>query len=168
MELQAPPIHRHEVQIITIHFQLSGQLETVGSVSNFINDSARDSLVLYDARVAPLTPGSPLKPLPRSHVVVRKPEIVLLYLTSAETRASIRTLARRELLVAYTSVAVCRGFFHMPAEANVNDFLGVTPGALLPITETYIFPLIELPEPLPAETDLILVGRTHLQFYHTV
>lgn len=166
MGLQAPPTYRHEVQILTTHFQLSGQLETVGAVDNFINDSTRDSLALYDVRLAPLTPGSPLKPLFRPHVVVRKPEIVFLYLTSAETRASIHTLARHELLVAYTSVAVCRGYFHMPAEANVNNFLGVTPGDLLPVTQTHVFPLIELPDPFPVEADLLLAGRTHLQFYH--
>jgi len=166
MGLQAPPIRRHEVQILTARFQLSGQLETVGLADNFINDPARDSIALYDVRLTPLTPGCPLKPLSHPHLVVCRPEIVLLYLASAETRASIRTLARRELLVVYTPVAVCRGYFHMPAEANVNDFLGVTPGHFLPITETHIFPLLELPDPFPAEADILLVGRTHLQFYH--
>ena len=166
MELRAPPIHRHKVQILTAHFQLSGNLETVGPAGNFINDSTRDGLVLYDARLVPLTPDSPLKPLSRSHVVVRRSEIVFLYLASAETRASIHTLARRELLVAYTSVAVCRGYFHKPAEANPNDFLSVTPGDLLPVTETYVFPLIELPEPFPSQAEMLLVGRTYLQIYH--
>ena len=166
MELQAPPIHRHKVQILTAHFQLSGQLETVGPVGNFINDSTRDSLALYDVCLTPLTPGSPLKPLSRPHVIIRKLEIVLLYLSSAEARASIHTLARRELLVAYTPVAVCRGYFHIPSEANINDFLSVTPGDLLPVTETYVFPLIELPAPFPAEAELLLAGRTHLQLYH--
>ena len=166
MELQAPPIHRHDVQIITVHFQFSGQLETVGSVENFINDPTRDCLALYDVRMIPLTPGSPLKPLSRPLVVVRKPQIVLLYLASGEIRASIRTLTRSELLVAYTPVAVCRGHFHMPAEATVNDFLGITPGDLLPVTDAHIFPLVELPDPFPAEADLLLAGRTYLQFYH--
>jgi len=166
MGLQAPPVRRHEVQILTARFQLGGQLETVGPVGNFINDSTRDSLVLYHVRLTSLTPGSPLKPISRSHVVIRKSEIIFLYLTSAETRASIHTLARHELLVAYTLVAVCRGHFHMPAEANMNNFLGVTPGTLLPVTKAHVFPLIELPDPFPAEADLLLVGRTHLQLYH--
>jgi len=166
MELQAPPIQRHEVQILTIHFQLSGQLEAVGPVDYFINDPNRDCLALYDVRLVPLTPGGPLKPLSRPHVVVLKPRIVFLYLGSAEARTSIRTLARRELLVAYTPLAVCRGYFHMPAEANVNDFLGVTPGDLLPVTEASVFPLIELPDPFPAKADLLLVGRAYIQLYH--
>ena len=166
MELQAPPTHRHAVQILTADFQFSGQLETVGPVGNFINDPTRDSIALYEAHLTPLTPGSPLKPVFRPHVVLRKPEIVLLHLTSAESRASIRTLARKELLVAYTAVAVCRGYFHMPTEANLNEFLTVTPGELLPITEPHIFPLVELPEPFPTETDVLLIGRAHMQLYH--
>ena len=167
MELEAPPIYRHGVQILTAHFQLSGQLETVGSVDTFINDPDRDCFVLHDVRLAPLASGCPLKPLSRPHIVVCRSEITLLHFASAETQAAIRTLQRRELLVAYTPVAVCRGYFHMPTEANVNTFLSVTPGSLLPITETYVFPLVELPDPFPIEAGMLLVGRAHLEFYHS-
>ncbi len=168
MGLQAPPTQRHDVQILTLDFQFSGQLETIGPVLNFINSPGRDSLSLHDAHLAPLTPGSPLKGISHSHVVVRKPQIVLLCLISPESRASIRTLARRELLVAYTPVAVCRGYFHMSAEAKVRDFLEVTPGDLLPITEAQIFPLVELSAPFTTRAELILAGRAHLQLYHKV
>ncbi len=166
MALQAPPTHRHEVQVLTADFQFSGQLETVGPVGNFINDPTRDSMALYDVRVTPLTPNSPLGPVSRSHVVVRKQAIVLLYLTSAESRASVHALARSELLVAYTPVAVCRGQFHMPTEANLNEFLGVTPGEFLPITDAQVFPLVLIPDPFPTTAEVLLLGRAHLQLYH--
>ncbi len=168
MALQAPPVQRHDVQILTVPFQFSGQLETVGPVFNFINDPSRDSFSLYDVRLMPLTSGSPLKGLFHPHVVVRRSQIVLLYFTSAETRASIRLIVRRELLVAYTPLAVCRGYFHMAAEASVRDFLAITPGDLLPITEAHVFPLIELPAPFPTKADLLLASRFHLQLYHQV
>jgi hypothetical protein len=166
MELQAPPLQRHGVQILTTRFQISGQLETIGPPDNFINDSTRDSIALHEAQVTPLTPSSPLGSLSRPHIVVLKSEIMLLYPTSAESRASIQTLTRRELLVAYTPLAVCRGHFHMPVEANLNEFLSVTPGLFLPVTETKIFPLFELPAPFPGEADLLLIGRAHLHLYH--
>jgi hypothetical protein len=167
MELEGPRVQRHDVQILTTRFQFSGQVETVGPVANFIDDPTRDSLSLYDTRLASLTPGTPLKAISRPHVVVLKSQIVLLYFTSAETRASIRTLTRRELLVAYTPLAVCRGYFHMSSEADVRDFLSLARGDLLPITQAHIFPLVELPEPFPAEAELVMVGRSHLHFYHT-
>ena len=167
MELGGPPVTRHDVQIITNDFQFSGQIEAVGPVSNFIEDTTRDSLSLYEVSLTPLRPSSPLTTLARPHVVVRKSRIVFLYFRSAETRAAIRTLNRRELLVAYTPVAVCRGYFHMPTEADVRDFISTVRGNLLPVTEPLIFPLMELPAPFPTKADLMMVGRSHLQFYHT-
>lgn len=166
MGLKAPPSQRHDVQILTTHFQFSGQLETVGPAGNFVNDPARESLSLYDVHLSPLTPGSPLKGIARPHVVILKPQIVLLYFASTEARDSISTFARRELLMIYTPVAVCRSYFPMPAEAKIGDFLGVVPGDLLPIADACIFPLVELPAPFPTEVEMILLGRSYMLFYH--
>ena len=80
----------------------------------------------------------------RAQVALRKPRIVLLHFTSAETRASIRPLVRRELLVAHTPMAVCWGSLQMSAESSVHEFLDVTPSDLLSVTEAYIFPLINV------------------------
>jgi hypothetical protein len=166
MVLEGPPVNRYEVQILTPHFQFSGQLETVGAVGNFINDPSRTSLSLYDVNLTPLTSNNPLKGLSRPHIVIRRSRIVLLYFVSTEARDSIRTLPRRELLVAYTPVAVCRAYFHMTAEANVENFLGVVSGELLPVTDANVFPLREYSAPFPRQPGLILIGRSHLQFYH--
>jgi len=166
MVLEAPPTQRYETQIITTGFQFSGQLETVGALLNFINDAKRNSLSLYDARLTPLTPGSPLRGLSRPHVVVRRPQIIFLYFTSAEVRDSIRTLTRSEQLVAYTPIAVCQGQFHMAAETRVSDFLDVAQGSLIIVSEARIFPLIELPAPFPTTAELVLMGQQQLQCYH--
>lgn len=166
IEGMALPIQRHEVQILTASFQFSGQLEVVGALLNYINDPNRDSLSLYDAHLTPLMPGGPLKGFSRPHVVVRRPHIVFLYFVSAETRAALKLLVRQELLVAYTPVAVCRGYFHMSAEANVRDFLDSTQGSLVAVTEARLFPLVEFPVPFPLEAELLMVGRTQVQSYH--
>jgi len=166
MVLQGPPVERYPVSIITPRFQIIGDLEVVGMAFSFVNDAARNSLPLYDAHLIPLTPGSPLKSSTRSHIVVRRPEIVFLYFSSADVRASVRTLRRKESLVAYTSVAVCQGCFHMPDEASLNDFLDDVTATFLPITEAKVFPLVKLPAPFPNEADLLLVGHSYLEFYH--
>jgi hypothetical protein len=160
------PTEQHEVQILTTNFQFTGQLETLGDVSTYINDSIRQSLSLHDAYLTPLTPGSPMKGLNRPHVVVLRPQAVFLYFTSAETRASIRKMPKKELLVAYTPIAVCRGYFHMTAEARLRDFTDITQEPLIPVSEARIFPLVELPAAFPTEADLILVGLPQLQSYH--
>lgn len=159
-------IERHDVQILTPQFQLNGRLEVMGAVLNFVNDTTRTSLSLHDVHLTSLTPDSPLNALSRSQVTLLKSQIVLLHFTEAETRASIRPLVHRELLVTYTPVAVCRGYFHMPAEANVDAFLDVTPGNLLPITEAQVYPLVPLSAPFSLEADLLLIGRSYLQLYH--
>jgi len=168
MVLQGPPVERQVVSIITPCFQITGHLETIGMPFSFVNDAGRGSFSIYDAHLSPLARGGLLKSFPRPHVVIRRSEIVLLHFASAETRASIRMLRRKELLVAYTPVAVCRGYFHMADDANLNDFLDDITVTLLPITETKVFPLVELPAPFSTEADLLLVGLSHLQFYHPV
>jgi hypothetical protein len=159
-------IERHDVQVLTPQFQFNGRLEVMGAVLNFVNDTTRTSLLLHDVHLASLTPDSPLNALSRSQVTLFKSQIVLLHFTEAETRASIRPLVHSELLVAYTPVAVCRGYFHMPAEANVDAFLDVTPGNLLPITEAQVYPLVSLSAPFSLKADLLLMGRSYLQLYH--
>jgi hypothetical protein len=114
----------------------------------------------------PLTPGSPLSGFSKARITLLTSEILLLHFPEAESRSSIRPLVQKELLVAYTPVAVCRGFFHMSAEASVHEFLDVIQGDLLPVTEAGIFPLVKLPHPFPKRTEMVLVGRSYIEFYH--
>ncbi|HDQ72602.1 MAG TPA: hypothetical protein ENN19_10975 [Chloroflexi bacterium] len=166
MGIQALPTQKQEVQVLTTHFQFRGQLESIGPAGNYLNNPSRQSLSLYDAQITPLASNSPLKAFSRPHVILLKSQIVFLYFPAKEVRETVPTFPRRELLMSYTPIAVCRGYFHMPAEAKLTDFLSVVPSELIPITETHLFPFAELPAPFPKEPELLLVGRTFLQFYH--
>ncbi len=168
MGIQALPTQKQEAQVLTAHFQFRGQLESTGPVGNYLNNPARQSLSLYDVEIAPTAPGSPLKAFSRPHVVLLKSQIVFLYFPSPEVQETISTFPRRELLMSYTPLAVCRGYFHMPAEAKVTDFLSVVTTELIPITESQLFPFSELPAPFPKEPEMLLVGREFLQCYHPV
>jgi hypothetical protein len=166
MGIQAPPSQHCECNILSPHFQFSGQLETVGPAGYYINDPARTSFSLHDARMAPFTPGSPMKGIIRPHIVIIKSEIVFLYLASEEARTSVSLFARREQMMFYTPIGVCRGHMPMPAEGRIGDFLNVVPGELLPILDAQIFPFIDLPAPFPTQAEMILLGRSHLTLYH--
>jgi hypothetical protein len=168
MVLDKLPIERHDTQLLMNYFQGRGQLEALGPVMNYVNDPGRTSLPFYEAQLAPLTPASPLNTISQSQVVLLKSQITLMYFSEAETRESIRPLPNRELVVAYLPEVVCRGYFHMSAEASLDDFLDVTPGDLLPMTEVQIFPLIELPGPFPSQADLLLINPDYIEFYHSV
>lgn len=168
MVFEAPPTHRHEVQILTASFQFSGELEALGDTFGYIDDAGRECLSLHDAYLAPLTPGNPLKGLQRPTVVVRRPQVAFFYFTSAETRGSIRLLPRTEGIVAYTPVAVCRGNFHLTAEARLGDFIETIAGYFIPVSEAQVFPLVGFPAPFPLEADLMLLGRDQIQTYHPI
>ncbi len=160
------PTQRHPVQILTQTFQFNGDLETVGPAGNFINDPGRTSLTLLDVKMAPLTPGSPLRGLTRSQIIVQRETIILLYFGSEESRSSISRYPRCEPLMIYTPIAVCRGDFYVPAEANFRDFLNVMKAPLLPLVNARIFPFVNLPAPFPLEAELLLIGHEHVLFYH--
>jgi hypothetical protein len=166
MEMEGPPTRRFDVLVLTPYFLTRGKLETVGDALQFINHPERHSLSLYDAVVTPVAPGSAVKTVQRAQVYVRKPQVSLLSFLTAEGQEAIRTLARRELLAVYTPLAVCRGYFHMAAEARLDDFLDLSLGELLPVSEAHVFPLIALPEPIPEKHGLLLMGRRQLQFFH--
>jgi hypothetical protein len=100
-------------------------------------------------------------------IVVQRSQVAFLYFGSSETRDSIRLLTREEPLVAYTPVAVCRGNFHITAEARVKDFVETVAGYFIPVTDAQIFPLVELPAPFPLKVDLLMLGRGQIQTYHS-
>ena len=166
MVFEAPPTQYHQAQILTGSFQYGGQIESVGPIFEYINNTNRHSLSLHDVHLAPLTPGSPMKGLSRPHVIVRRNRVVFIYFAEKETRDNIRVLKRTETLVAYTSVAVCRGHFHMAQEANLGDFLDATQEALIPVSDATVFPLIEYPAPFPQQLDRVLIGRDQILSYH--
>jgi hypothetical protein len=168
MVMEGPPVRRFDVLVLTPYFQASGKLETVGDALQFINDPARHSLSLHDAMLTPIAPDSTVSSLQRPHVYVRKLQIAMMCFTSPEGQEAIRTLARRELLAAYTPVAVFQGYFHMGAEARLEDFLDLSPAEMIPVSEAHVFPLVGLPEPLPEGQGLLLLGRGQLQFFHEV
>jgi len=166
MERVGPPVQQHAVQLLTPAFQMSGQLEAVGNLVDFVNDNHRDALILHEAQLAPLSPGGPMRGLARPQLSVRKREVILLYLTEADSRAEMRLLAREEPLIVYTPLAVLRGTFHPHAEASMTDFLASTPGDFLPATAARLFFLKDLPSPFPEQCDLVFVGRRYFQLYH--
>jgi hypothetical protein len=168
MVMDGPPVRRFDVLVLTPYFVARGQLETVGDALQYINHPERNSLPLYDALLTPVALDSAVKAVQRSHAYIRKPQVSFVSFLTAEGQGAIRTLARREMLAAYTALAVCRGYFHMPAEARLDDFLDMFAGGLVPVSEARVFPLVALPEPIQEEHSLLLMGRSQIQFFHEV
>ena len=166
MERSGPPVRQYAVHFFTPSFQFSGQLEVVGNLLDFLNDTRRDVLICQQVRIVPLKPG--LRELTRPGLSIRKAEFVLLYFDDQSALAEMRLLARTETLVIYTNLAIVRGDVHLPAEARANDFLATSQGILLPVTSASLFKVMEFPLPFPDRCELLLVGREYIQMYHQV
>jgi hypothetical protein len=163
---RGPAIQQTEALIVTPTLQLAGRFEFFGTPLVYLNDDARDGIVLRDTRVGALDPGAPFKSLNRPQVTVRRSEIVLLYLIDPEIKAKASLLKREERLVTYTPLAILQGNFHMPVESQVEDFLSTTTGEFLPMTEARVFPLVTLPMDFPEHCDMLMMSRHFIQIYH--
>jgi|YNPBryantNP2012_1023418.scaffolds.fasta_scaffold28634_2 hypothetical protein len=161
-----PPTQMCGVLLLTPSMQIEGQMEIVGAPLAFLNAEERDGLILHQAHILPLPAGGRLREWTQSSLTLRRQEIVLLYLTDPAVQAAVQTLTRSEQYICYTSLAVVRADFHMPAEALRYDFLAALSGDLIPATDAQAFPLIPTPLPFPERCDLLLVGRSHIQMYH--
>lgn len=160
-----PPTQTYSVQVLTPSYQFAGNLEVIGSLIEFLNDSSRDGLVLTDVHIAPLTPGGTLKDLARSSITVRRDEIV--FISFPDLQPEVRTLQRKEYYIAYTPVAVVKCAFHLLAETITTDFVTSMTGDLLPISEVHVFLFTPSRLPFQDRADLMLIGKRHIQFYHS-
>jgi len=167
MEQGGPPVQQYTVQLLTPSFQFGGQLEVIGSLLDYLNDSVRDALILHQAHVAPLQPGSAMREVNRPQISVRKREVVFLHFTDPEAQSEARLLARKEPYIIYTTLAVLRGDVHLPAETRIHDLMATMSGDFLSVTNSSLFMLAQLPTPLPEKGGFLLVGQRHIQFYHT-
>lgn len=164
--MEGPPIRQHDVQILTLSFQISGKLEVIGTFVQFLNDPVRDALIIREAQVLPLIPGGSLRPMAHPQLSLRKPEVVFLYLTEQAGRDEVRLLARKETLIAYAPLAILRGAFSMSAEARPSDFLAVMSADFVIVSDASLYMLADLPAPFPKECPLLLAGRQYIQLYH--
>ena len=159
-------INRQPAHIMTSYLQLTGNLEVIGNPLLFLNDERRDNMVIRDARVAPIRPSGPFKALSQPQVTVLRRDFAFAYFPDPEARGSVQLLARVESAVVYTSLAIVRADFHLPAEAPQATFLSVITQDMIPVTNAQIFWLAPPPLPFPTQCELLMLGKKYIQMYH--
>ena len=160
-------LQRYDVQILGHTFQFSGQMEPVGRVLDYLNDENRSTFPLYDVRISPITPGSPLAGITRPELIVSETELGLVFFLDPEYRQKVDVLKNFDRVVAYTPHAVLRGNFHRGVETRLGDVFDVMQGTFLALTDVNVFPLTELPAPFPTQTDLIIANCSYIHLYHS-
>jgi hypothetical protein len=136
-------------------------------VMDFLNASTRSTFPLYSARVMPIGSDEPFKGVTRPEIVVDKSELGILYSDDPEFRSKVQMLRYADSVIAYTPHAILRGQFHRGAETRLRDLFDGMQGVFLPMTDVSLFPTTELPSSLPTRSDLIILNRQFVRFYHS-
>jgi hypothetical protein len=159
-------LQRYDVQILGRAFQFVGQMEPVGRVLDYLNDANRSTFPIYDVKISPVTPGSPLAGITRPEIIVSNDELGLIYFLDPEYRKKVDVLRNFDRVVAYTAHAVLRGNFHRGVETRLGDLFDVMQGSYLALTDVNIVPMTELPAPFPLQADVLIANRAFVDLYH--
>jgi len=159
-------LERHRVQIVGRDLLYEGEMEPLGPVLDFLNAPTRSTFPLYSVRVMPINLEGPFKGVSRPEITVDRNELGILYFFDPAFRSKVQMLRNADSVIAYTPHAILRGRFHRGAETRLRDLFDGMQGIFLPMTEVSLYPTTDLPSPLPAQTDLVILNREFVRFYH--
>jgi hypothetical protein len=160
-------LERHRVLVVGREMEYEGELEPIGPVMDFLNASTRTTFPLYSARVVPIGSEERFKGISRAEIIIDKSEFGILYSDDPEFRSKVQMLRFADSVIAYTPHAIIRGQFHRGAETRLPDLFDALQGAFMPVTDASLFPTTDLPAPLPTHSELILLNRQFVRFYHS-
>ncbi|HSD82428.1 MAG TPA: hypothetical protein VLG46_01135 [Anaerolineae bacterium] len=158
---------RFEVMLITTAFQITGQIEPVGTWLDFLNARDKFTVTVHNAHI--LAIGTSVGPAPeKPQAYVNRNDICFIYLPDRNSHQSVYMLKNLQTAIAHLGPVICRGEWHMGVDATLATFVDDLPGHFFPITNADLHAKIALPAPLPHKAELILVNRQHVALYHAV
>ncbi len=156
---------RFEATVITTTFQITGQIEPVGTWLDFLNAKDKFTLPVHNAHI--LAIGTSVGPAPeKPQVYVNRDDICFIYLPDRNSHQSVYMLKNVQTAIAHLGPVICRGEWHMSVDATLATFVDDLPGNFFPITNADLHAKVVMPAPLPHKAELILVNRQHLAIYH--
>ncbi len=155
----------HPVEILTGHYQISGNLEVRGNPAVFVNDASFSVFNVHDATMTPLATGSPVGQVkvPLLYVPKSEPHVVLIGNFEAK---DAQLLPNRLRLVCFTDTYVIRASFHVGPETKAPDALYFQAGPFFPTTAAEIYPLRPLAADLGGQADLLYIHKDHVRTYY--
>jgi hypothetical protein len=159
-------ITTYPVEILTGHFQVSGNLEIRGNPAVFVNDASYNVFSVHDATVTPLVAGSP----------VGQVKVPVLYLPKSEPHVMLignfapqdaQLLPNKIALIAFTDTYVIHGEFHTGPETKADDILYSAAGPYFPATDAEIYAMRPLAADLGGQADLVYVHKQHVRVFYT-
>ena len=156
---------RYEAIVITTAFQITGQIEPIGPWLDFLNAKDKFTLTVYNAHI--LAIGTSVGPAPeKPQVYVNCRDICFIYLPDRNSQQTVHMLRNVQTAIAHLGPVICRGEWHMGADATLATFIDDLPGDFFAVTNADLHAKVALPGPLPHKAEMMLVNRQHVAVYH--
>lgn len=154
------------VEILTGHYQVSGNLEIRGNPAIFVNDASFNVFNVHDATLTPLVTGSPVGPvkLPLLYLPKTEPHVVLI---GNFTPQEAQLLPNKLRLVCFSDTYVIRGDFHVGPETKADDALYYAAGPFFPVTNADIYAMRPLTADLGGQADLVYIHKNHVRAFYS-
>lgn len=158
------PVQHHRVCVANDLHWIEGDLETLGSPHNYINQDDTDVFTVAEARISPWSfTGLPASRSPQ--IIVQRESTQLLIFTSDETVDAYRKPPHTETLILNTPLAILRGSLPFLSEARLANFLDFWKGRFVPVTQVRIHFLAPSSAEMPSQARLLYVHRRAIQSY---
>jgi hypothetical protein len=158
------PQQSHEVHIATDLLWITGEMETMGSPHNYINQDGMDFIHVDNPHIAPWS----FSGLPSSHapsiMIVRERTQFLMFIHEASL-GEFRAAPRVEMLILHLPLAIIHGKAPFLSEAKFQNFLDFWKGIFVPIIDADVYYLADSSSQLLARSPLVYINRYILQSY---
>src|SRR5512147_686928 len=99
---------RFEVMLITTAFQITGQIEPVGTWLDFLNARDKFTVTVHNAHI--LAIGTSVGPAPeKPQAYVNRNDICFIYLPDRNSHQSVYMLKNLQTAIAHLGPVICRG-----------------------------------------------------------
>ena len=156
---------RYEAAVITTAFQITGQIEPIGPWLDFLNARDKIAVPVYSAHILAIGTAAGTAP-EKPQVYVNCRDICFIYLPDRNSHQTVHMLRNVQTAIAHIGPVICRGEWHMGADATLATFTDDLPGDFFAVTNADLHVRVALPAPLPHKAEIILVNRLHVAVYH--
>jgi hypothetical protein len=168
MSLPGIQTRHYQVELLTEHYLLSGELEPFGPLMLYLNDPGRSALRLRNAEARALDPEMALAVFHSDDMMVRKDEAILIRPLDAVSQSTVPLMARRLLLQVFASRFVLQAAFPCGQETQAADIFDVSPGQWAAGVDAQVYPVQHSEQPVFHEAKIILLNKSHIRFYQAV
>ena len=168
MTLPGLPTRHYQVELLTEHYVLSGELEPFGPLMIYLNDLERSALRLRNLQGRALDPGITLDTFHSEDMLVRKDEVILIRPIDAVSQSTVPLMARRLLLQVFVSRFILQAAFPCGQEVQASEIFDLSPSHWVACVDAQVHPLQHSEQPIFHEAKIILLNKNHIRFYQAV